>query len=113
MHVNKCNKIGINIMKDNDRKFISHHKMREASNGPKYLLQNKSALSCSPSHLSPFSVCISFGVPLRAPSTDLILGNLFDLQGLTSVPAAHHIITITGSLRLKKLFCQWSNNAEH
>jgi hypothetical protein len=63
--------------------------MSEASNGPKYLLQNKSALNSTPSHLGPFTDRISFGILLRAPSTNLIISNLFDLRGLTIGSSCH------------------------
>jgi hypothetical protein len=75
IHVNKCKKISINIMKDVDRKFIPFHKMCKASDGLKYLYKMSSKeLHPAPSHFSYVSTLISFGIFLRAPSQNLILG---------------------------------------
>jgi hypothetical protein len=82
----------------------------------KILLQNTSAkaLNSTPSHLSSSSINISFGAFLRAPSLNLILGNLFYLRGLSYGTSYHdYIITITRSLWLKWSFCQQVNNAKH
>jgi hypothetical protein len=68
-----------NIMKHIDRKFIPHHKMHEASDGPKYLIQNKSALNTTPSHLGSFSIHTSVGIFLRALSLTLITRNFINV----------------------------------
>jgi hypothetical protein len=101
--VNKCNKENVNITKDIDPKNHPISKNVRSLSWAKISLQSTSlkALKFTPSHLSSFSVRISFGIFLRALSLSKIIGNLLDLQGPTFGVSYHgHIITITitGSL---------------
>jgi hypothetical protein len=57
IHINRCNKTNINIMKDIHRKTHSFHEMCDASVGPKYLYKTSVKRHLvSLSHTSIFSV---------------------------------------------------------